>query len=267
MNTKARIQSVLESSVLPETITGVPAFSLTQLQLENELGVQLITNVRLGQLVERLVGKLLRASSNFDVLHENVQVLDDRRTIGEIDFLLEEKTTHEIIHLELAYKFYLFDLSISKEPINNWIGPNRNDSLIEKLEKLKTKQFPLVHDERTQAQLPHLNLTNVRQELCLMVSLFVPFQYHGDLEPQYQHAIKGYYLNWGTFKSLNHSGISYSIPNKKEWGIAPSENENWLQFEEVQERILRSIQEKQCPLVWQKHGGKFSVFFVTWWWV
>jgi hypothetical protein len=31
--------------------------------------------------------------------------------------------------MELAYKFYLFDPSISSEPINNWIGPNRNDSL------------------------------------------------------------------------------------------------------------------------------------------
>jgi hypothetical protein len=35
--------------------------------------------------------------------------------------------------MELAYKFYLFDPSISSEPINNWIGPNRN-SLQEKLE-------------------------------------------------------------------------------------------------------------------------------------
>jgi hypothetical protein len=35
--------------------------------------------------------------------------------------------------MELAYKFYLFDPSISSEPINNWIG-NRNDSLQEKLE-------------------------------------------------------------------------------------------------------------------------------------
>jgi hypothetical protein len=65
-------------------------------------------------------------------LYENIQVIEDKKTIGEIDFIIEDKNTKQVIHMELAYKFYLFDPSISSEPINNWIGPNRDDSLQEK---------------------------------------------------------------------------------------------------------------------------------------
>jgi hypothetical protein len=49
-------------------------------------------------------------------LYENIQVIEDKKTIGEIDFLLK-KNTKQVIHMELAYKFYLFDPSISSEPI------------------------------------------------------------------------------------------------------------------------------------------------------
>ena len=46
-----------------------------------------------------------------------------------------------MIHLEIVYKFYLYDNTIGTSEIDHWIGPNRNDSLREKLEKLKSKRF------------------------------------------------------------------------------------------------------------------------------
>jgi hypothetical protein len=39
-------------------------------------------------------------------LYENIQVIEDK-TIGEIDFIIEDKNTKQVIHMELAYKFYL----------------------------------------------------------------------------------------------------------------------------------------------------------------
>jgi hypothetical protein len=44
--------------------------------------------------------------------------------------------------MELAYKF--ISLTLAFGTINNWIGPNRNDSLQEKLEKLKNKAISFV---------------------------------------------------------------------------------------------------------------------------
>ena len=78
------------------------------------------------------------------MLYENVQIIEDKKTIGEIDFIIENITTKQLIHMELAYKFYLFDPTISSETVNNWIGPNRNDSLKEKLEKLASKDVKTI---------------------------------------------------------------------------------------------------------------------------
>jgi len=49
------------------------------------------------------------------------------------------------IHLEIIYKFYLYDPSIGLTQLDHWIGPNRRDSLVKKLTKLKQKQLPLLY--------------------------------------------------------------------------------------------------------------------------
>lgn len=265
MNSKSRIASILKSNTLDCLITDIGTFRLSELNISSDLEFELPTNLRLGHLVEKITSELIKFSSTFEVLHENVQVIEDKKTIGEIDFILKNVDSHEVIHMELAYKFYLFDPSISSEPVNNWIGPNRNDSLKEKLEKLKQKQFPLLRHPCTQAKIKDIKVENVSQKLCLLMSLFVPLEFKGILSPSYKNAVKGYYLNFDKFASLHNDGKTYYIPSKKEWGIDPSVNENWAEFENVKKNIIISISEKQAPLIWQKNKNTYSVFFVIWW--
>jgi len=62
--------------------------------------------------------------------------------VGELDCLiLRDKKP---IHLEVIYKFYLYDASVGDTEIAHFIGPNRKDSLIEKLTKLQEKQLPIL---------------------------------------------------------------------------------------------------------------------------
>jgi len=265
MKTKSRIASIIKANSIDFSITGLPTFNLSELNLVTGLEFQLPTNLRLGHLVEKIVAELIKASTNYKVLYENVQIIEDRKTIGEIDFIIENKMTKQLIHLELAYKFYLFDPSISSQPINNWIGPNRNDSLKEKLEKLKTKQFPLLYHNSAKSKFKNIDLGEVSQALCFLVSLFVPFEYKSTLSPIYKKAIKGYYVNFETFVNFDHSAKTYYIPPKKEWGMAPSENENWTDFDEVEKYIKASIKEKQAPFVWQKYKNSYAAFFIVWW--
>lgn len=265
MKSKPRIASLLNADSLGSSISGLPAFELSTLDLAADLDFPLPTNVRLGHLAETIVSELIKASKNIKVLHENIQVVEDKKTIGEIDFILEDVVTTELIHMELAYKFYLFDPSISSEPINNWIGPNRNDSLKEKLEKLKRNQFPLLYHPCTQSQLPGIDLGKASQALCLLVSLFVPYDFEASLHPAFQKVVKGHYLSFEAFSSLDHSAKSYHIPAKKEWGMPPAENETWTDFKGVEKAILKSIRERQAPLCWQRHGDTHSVFFIVWW--
>lgn len=265
MNTLSRIASIAESTYLDDIITGVPTFKLSTLQIATELEFQLPTNKRLGHLAESIVSELIKASNNFNLLHENIQIIKDKNTLGELDFIIENTDTKQVIHLELAYKFYLFDPSISSEKINNWIGPNRNDSLIEKLNKLKSKQFPLLYHPSTKSKLSTLHIDKISQQLCFLTSLYIPYEFKGDFSPILSKAIKGYYVDFETFKRLDTSEKSYYLPSKKEWGMHPSENKIWNNFTAVEQYIQTCMKEKQAPLCWQKHKGNYKSIFIVWW--
>lgn len=265
MKTKSRIASILKANSLNASITGLPTFELSELNLANKQEFDLPTNIRLGHLAEKVVAGLIRSSSNYDLLYENVQVIEEKQTIGEIDFIVEENTAKELIHMELAYKFYLYDPSISPVPLNNWIGPNRNDSLQEKLEKLKTKQFPLLYHEASKSRLNVIAIDEIGQKLCLLVSLYIPYEYKGNFKPAYEKAVKGYYINLKQVIALDDVDKAYHLPPKKEWGIDPAENEIWADFKAIEKQLKTIIKEKQAPLCWQKHEGSYLEFFIVWW--
>lgn len=265
MITKSRIASIADATSLDASITGIQTFHLAQVDVAKYLNFDLPTNLRLGHLAEKVVSGLIKASPNYGLLLENVQVVEDGKTIGEIDFIIEELLTKQIIHLELAYKFYLLDPSISSEQMHNWIGPNRNDSLKEKLEKITTKQFPLLYHKSTSSHLGEIEPDKVSQVLCLLASLFVPYGYKSGLNPAYEAAIRGYYINYETFTSLDDTTKAYYLPEKKEWGIDPSGNKRWTDLSGVEKRIGTCMEEKQAPLCWQKHQGSFEAFFIVWW--
>jgi hypothetical protein len=265
MKTKSRIASIVRATSLDASVTGLETFHLSDLILQDDLDFQLPTNIRLGHLAEEIVSELIKSSANYKMLYEHFQIIEDRKTIGEIDFIIENRIDKNLTHLELAYKFYLYDPSISSEPIHNWIGPNRNDSLTEKLDKLKRKQFPLLHHSCTASKLATIDIDTVSQAVCLLVSLFIPYEFKGTLASVYGKAIKGYYLNFQTFISLHNSEKSYCLPSKKEWGMDASENENWTNYEGVAIQINTSIKEKQAPLCWQKYKETYLSFFIVWW--
>jgi len=219
----------------------------------------------LGHLVEKIISELIKSSTNYKVLYENIQVIEGKKTIGEIDFIIENTTTKQLIHMELAYKFYLYDPKISSEQINNWIGPNRNDSLKYKLEKLKRKQFPLLYHNSAKSKLNNIEIGKVSQALCFLVSLFIPYQYKSSFKPSYENAIKGFYLNFETFIRFDHSEKKYHLPSKQEWGVDPSENEIWTDYNGVEKYINTRIKEKQASLCWQKHKDSYLAFFIVWW--
>ena len=265
MNTKSRISSILKANTLDVSMVGLQSFNLSELQLDHDLDFLLPTNIRLGHLVEKIVSEFIRLSNNYEVLYENVQIIKDKKTIGEIDFIIEEVQSKQVFHLELAYKFYLYDPNISSEEINNWIGPNRNDSLREKLEKVKTKQFPLLFHDSTKSEFKNINVDEAEQSLCLFVSLFVPYKHKGGFSHMYKNAIQGYYLNLETFRSLDNATKTYHLPSKKHWGMDPSENVVWTNFQGVENLMTTFMKEKQAPLCWQKCKGTYLMFFIIWW--
>ena len=265
MVNKPRISSILNTNSLDYSTTGLHSFNLKDLKLSGELNFELPTNLRLGHLAEKIVSNLIKASSNYKIVYENIQLIEDKQTIGEIDFILSETETEQIIHLELAYKFYLFDPNHSSYELNNWVGPNKNDSLIQKLKKTETKQFPLLFSKSAKKKLKDIDLKKVSQKLCLLASLYVPYNNKIEFTPHFQKGIKGYYLNFKLFKSLDKPNKSYYIPSKKEWGVEPSNNKKWVILKDIETVIETSISEKRSLLCWEKQNNSYTQFFITLW--
>lgn len=265
MNKLARILSILNCHHLESSVTGFPSFDLSSLHLSAELSTELPDNLRLGHLAERIVSTLINSSDNYRVLFENIQIVDEGRTIGELDFIIESLVQKTQTHLELAYKFYLFDPRISSMEINYWIGPNRNDSLSEKLDKLKSKQFPLLYNKSTAERLKGIEVDKLNQALCFLVSLYIPYEFKASLSPEFQGGLKGYYLDKQTFDQLNTKEKLYCLPPKTEWGMDPSHNKEWKGYDELNQVITTILDGGQAVLCWQKLKEEYLEFFIVWW--
>ena len=97
-----------------------------------------------GKYFERLLYFFFTHYHQFDVLYSGKQLFDGDKTIGEIDFIIEDLHTNEIIHIEIAVKYYMGYRNTSKHSM--WIGPNGMDTLEKKMKKFE-KQLALSKSE------------------------------------------------------------------------------------------------------------------------
>lgn len=93
---------------------------------------------RLGKHFETLWFYWLNQHPRYEVIENNVQIIIDGETLGEIDFIVFDKTTKRTIHWEMAVKFYL-GLGDTRE-MSNWHGPNLRDRLDIKVQHLLQRQ-------------------------------------------------------------------------------------------------------------------------------
>ncbi len=133
---------------LVESLLKIPLFNFEELSKPpfeiNTAKIDIHDNEVLGKRIEHFFEHCIVNSKRYDLISNNIQVFKDKVTIGELDFIVKDLFKDKIIHIELIYKFYLYDPEISME-LDRWIGPNRNDSLLRKVEKLKNHQFPLLY--------------------------------------------------------------------------------------------------------------------------
>ncbi|WP_296384920.1 DUF1853 family protein [Winogradskyella sp.] len=223
-------------------------------------------NKRLGKLVEEFVFHQLKQHQSITWICDNLQIQNGKQTIGEIDALYysEEKP----VHLEIVYKFYLYDtIEHYNEPLAYWIGPNRKDNLLYKLDKLHNKQFPLLHNDLTKTYLESYNLDvkTIKQELCFKAQLFLPYQESTiDISPLNRDCISGFYISYSKLQALKT--FKFYIPNKLDWLVIPNLNVDWINYSSALEIIEIDINNKRSPLVWIKQNDEeLSKCFITYW--
>lgn len=109
---------------------------------------------RLGHYAENLLAYFFRSQKN--LLAHGLQIHDaKKRTIGEFDFLIEQKIG--LLHLEIATKFYLLFSDLALVESNNlfdFLGPNLADTLGAKMGKIVDQQLSLSAHPLAQPLLP-----------------------------------------------------------------------------------------------------------------
>jgi len=242
-------------------------FSLSQFKFAGSSGLifdaQMDKRVRLGHLVEYFVQFELENENGINVLANNVQVYSNKRTVGEFDLFIESEKTH--YQIEVVFKFYLYDKNIGDSEIDRWIGPNRKDSLIEKITKIKKKQFPLIELPESVKVLETygLDATKMKQCVYFKAKLYTPIDENVELERLNSDCVAGFYIS---FKDLDRfSDYKIYIPSKHNWLVKADDNVNWLDYETASNEILAMIEEKRSPLVWFKNAnGIIEEGFVVW---
>ena len=97
---------------------------------------------RLGHYFENLVAYWFSIHPDFEILEKNkiIHCTEEGRTLGEIDFIVKNITTDDIIHIEVAVKFYL---QVEYHEQNFWFGTNLKDRLDIKLQRLINHQISI----------------------------------------------------------------------------------------------------------------------------
>ncbi len=236
-----------------------------QSNYDKSFKVNIHGNPRLGKLVEQFVFNQFNTIETITLIAENLQIQDDKITIGEIDCILLQN--EKPIHLEIIYKFYLYDNSVGNSEIEHWIGPNRNDSFHQKFEKLNQKQLPLLYHKKTIEVLEsyNLNVNDISQKVYFKAQLFPHLHAMKNEFPVINNeCIEGFYIYEEELNLFND--CKFFIPTKHNWLVQPHYHVNWLNFDTFKERLTLFLQKKSSPLCWlKKNNGELFKIFIVWW--
>ena len=108
-------------------------------------------NKRLGFYAEALLSYFFQTFNSVELLLQNFQIIEDQKTLGEVDFIILYKG--KVIHLECAVKYYLLKDSKHRTEAAQWVGPRINDNLALKLGRVVNHQLPLGSKKEVQEKI------------------------------------------------------------------------------------------------------------------
>lgn len=269
-NLKNQFQGFLNTAFLFDNYKGLKQFELEKNKIENIdfNNLDIPEKLPLGKRIERFFEVYIEYSNNYNLVKNNIQVINNKETLGEIDFILYDKRDEKYVHVEHVYKYYLYDESFENE-VDRFIGPNRDDSFAKKIAKLKNKQLPLLYKNETQEYLESIDINLVEQKVCFKGNIYVPRHLLKSKIPIVNNScIKGFYLSYEEFlKELEFKSYKYLLPARFDWVCDCSLNKTWKSFDEVIDEIDLILNHKKSTLVWMKNrkDNTTQSFFITWW--
>lgn len=134
------LESLLVSPLLVGELPEAGVFPRDGLALPDVIP-ELNFKQKLGHIYEDALAVLLESSREVELLERNLQIQVDRHnTVGELDYLLRDTYTGELVHLELAAKFYL---AVKTQEGMTFPGPDARDHYGRKISRLLEHQLVL----------------------------------------------------------------------------------------------------------------------------
>jgi hypothetical protein len=220
---------------------------------------------RLGIYHEKLWIYFLDNDSETELITHNLPVRDANKTHGEFDLLYFCKRRDKAVHLEMTVKFYLGIASSLQSASQNtqsrqqliqtenletnnqwkqWIGPNTQDRLDIKLDKLFSQQILLSNTDAGCSTLANIGIKTPLKELRIAGFLFypshlsIPSPHNIDSHHQYG---KWHYLQ--KFLMTAHcENWRFQLLEKKQW-LTPfySDNSNKLLDHDQLKSMLKNL--------------------------
>ena len=212
-----------------------PHLSWLQSDLEKCLLIEHFQNKNmkmLGTYFEALWDFYLSYSPKTKLITKNLQVIQDKRTLGEFDFIYENLEPRNFVHLEVAVKYYLgvpeidHCRNVDYSSLDCWIGPNINDRLDIKLDKLINFQSRLSESNRGKELLSQFSINEITPEICLLGYLFYPL--NESMKPPTDSNKKhnrGYWTPLANLNSLVSKEEYWQVIEKPFW-LSPLEVES-----------------------------------------
>lgn len=247
-------------------------FLLFDIPEEKKTALKVTSNsyVVFGKRMETFFSHTIKQSDRFEMIAENLQIISNKTTLGEIDFLIKDLDNDQLIHVELACKFYLYDPKRTGTVLSHWVGPNQNDFLDKKVEKLKSKQMPLLYSEECKTELLKYftpeEIPTIVQAVCFPANLYLPHQSKIDNLEINPGCIVGSWIGIKDFMQTDFSNSLFNLPEKQSWLLSPATSQAWFSFNEALQQIQQLHSQKKSPLVWVKdESGNYLRMFVVWW--
>ncbi len=222
---------------------------------------------RLGFYFERLYRVLLEDLLGWNILLQNRQIQSNGRTIGELDFVVHNRTDDRIEHHEIAIKYYLG----VPEPHGKtlWYGPNATDRLDLKTDRMLGQQSQRTQLPETRTLLGEAGITGpVTPRIFLPGYLFYPADQPVTV-PDYVPAnhLRG---RWCYLSQLKSSDIaSWVVLNKPHWigpwsqGKAPETEDVFAALNKIERHsiplLFASLDSDSSTGVWQENDRIFVV--------
>ncbi|GEM_PF-1688957 len=180
---------------------------------------------RLGVHFEDLFELYLRTFPQVTDLKSHIQIIEDKKTLGEADFLVCQNGTWR--HLEIAIKFYLRVGRTGQ--MRDYLGPSLTDSLDKKISHIENRQLKLLESDTAKRTLQSLGVdTTVKSYAQVFGWLF----YHVDDDQSnipdsiHPHHPRGRWLcvnELERFLDEYPESVRFILPSRSEWLISPSQ--------------------------------------------